>query len=149
MTNLDALYLRQLARDLSSGHLPPPSSEASNAIQAHLLRIADNLQRMDEANAILAANRTYEQGVADAEARIYARSNVLQDGPSGEQLTGGRIIDSLTSVKVTKVPTGFRALEDKPDKFNAPFRRKAPVPEPKAEAQKPSIALDLSFLEDL
>lgn len=135
MTNLDALYLRDLATRV-----------ADNATQARLLRIADNLQRMDEANAILSQNRTYEQGVRDTELRIYGRSNVLQDGPAGEQLAGQRALDSLTSVKVKRLPTGARALDDKPHLFGSapPARR---VPEPKAEA--PRIALDLSFLEDL
>lgn len=148
MTNLDALYLRDLA-----------AKAADNETSARLIRIADNLQRMDEANAILAQNRTYEQGVADAEARMYGRSNVLQDGPSGEQLRGGRIVDSLTSVKVQRIPYGVRALEDGAHQFNAPHPyvpASARATEPKAKstkakpaAAKPAITLDLSFLESL
>lgn len=134
-TNMDALWLSQLA-----------DSFRGEPEEARLRLIAQHLQSMDEKLCVLQANRTYDQGWADAHRSIMARSNIIADNPAGEDAIGAQIIKQINSLeaqgKVKRIALGERALEDKPDKFNAPIRR----PKPKAV---PSVDLDLSFLGDL
>lgn len=142
-TNIDSRDLCELSSRIGFA----TSAEQANADRTALLRIAGNLQRLDEANQILSNNRTYEQGVADAEARMRRRSNILEN-PAGEDDTGRAILAQIdkrvAAGDVRKYELGERALDDKPDKFNAPLRRK-PVP---AKAT-PAIDLDLDFLSDM
>lgn len=139
MTNLDALWL------LAHADAFDAASPEENAIKARLIAIATNLQRMDEANAILSANRTYLQGVADERARQHNRSNILSN-PDGEDVTGAAILAQIerrmAEGGVKKVALGVRALEDKPHMFNAPIKK--PQAGAKAKA-KPAADLDLNL----
>lgn len=137
MTNLDALWLRQLSDEFAR-------DDAS--VAARLLRIADNLQRLDEQNALLKQNQSFEAGVAAAEARMRARSNLLPANPSGEDVEGESLLAQINrrvaEGNVQRIDAGVRALDDKPHLFNAPRSRKT-------AAKTPAIDLDLDFLEDL
>jgi hypothetical protein len=141
-TNIDSLYLVQLADDFDV-HYPDEALIANR-----LLAIAENLQSLDERNmALMTASGGYAQGVADAEARIRRRSNVLTN-PEGEDAKGASILEQINrrvaEGNLKKIAMGERALDDAPDKFNAP-RRKAPA-KPQAV---PDVSLDLDFLRDL
>ena len=143
-TNMDSRALAQLAEDFQRD---------DSATAAMLLRIADNLQRLDEANQILSNNRTYEQGVADAEARMRRRSNVLEN-PDGEDDRGAAILRQIdqrvAEGNVKKLALGERALEDKPHMFNGPAPRKAkPAAKPTTSTLPTELKLDLTFLGDL
>lgn len=137
-TNLDARYLYDLVTDIED-----------DETQARLLRIAENLQRMDERNAILASKSSYADGIRDAELRMKRRSNILNN-PEGESEAGSAIIDQIDRAvaqgKVRRIPYGERALEDKPDTFNG---RKVRPPTQAAKQPVPAITLDLDFLGDL
>lgn len=137
MTNLDALWLRQLSDEFARD---------DSSVAARLLRIADNLQRLDEQNALLKQNQSFEAGVAAAEARMRARSNLLPANPEGEDAEGASLLDQINrrvaEGNVRRIAAGERALEDKPHLFNAPRRRQA-------KPKTPTIDLDLDFLGDL
>lgn len=141
MTNLDALWLRQLADRLREGD----SLRHTNEVEARLRSIANNLQRLDEANAVLTQHRDFDAGYAEAMRQMLARSNVAQN-PEGEDAVGERILEGIAafekSGRVKRVPAGKRALEDKPHQFNG---RRPKVP----SSQRPKIQLDLSILEDI
>lgn len=140
-TNLDAMWLSTHAEGFD------PRSPEENAIRARLLRIAGNLQRLDEQNQALASNNSYEQGYAAAEARMRRRSNILTN-PEDEDAEGSAIISQINarvaSGRVQKVPLGERALDDAPDKFNARKRAGSAKAKP-----LPDIDLDLSVLDNL
>ena len=145
LVNIDARWLADFAAEIEWDH--------SDETVSRLLAIAGNLQRLDEANQILSNNRTYDQGVRDAEARMRRRSNVLSN-PEGEDAKGAAILRQINAAAVTRVPTGARALDDKPHEFNTRFTGKSgftPAKQAKAKANKadPAVALDLSFLGDL
>lgn len=140
-TNLDSLWLAMHVDSFDR------ASPEENEIAARLLRIAENLQRMDEQNAALVANNSFEQGYATAEARMRRRSNILAN-PEGEDAEGNAIIAQINQrVKaggVRKVPLGERALDDKPHEFNGPRRaREKPI------GAVPAVDLDLDFLGEL
>lgn len=137
-TNMDALFLRMVAEG-SEGQL-------DNNTRSRLLVIAENLQSLDDRVAALqslpSTSGTYAEGYAAAEARMRARSNILSN-PEGEDATGAAIIKQIDRLaaegKVKRIALGERALDDKPDKFNAPYR--------KAKATSSlNIQLDLSDL---
>lgn len=138
-TNLDSMWLSAHAEGFD------PASPEENAIRARLIRIAENIQRLDELNAALTNNQSYEQGYAAAEARMRRRSNILSN-PAGEDEKGSAIIEQINkrvaSGQVKKVPLGERALDDAPERFNAPRRQGATRAEP-------VIDLDLSALDNL
>lgn len=144
-TNMDAMWLAALAdtADQLANHGESILAEADiNRLRA----IANNLQSLDERNQnLMNATGGYAQGVADAEARMRRRSNVLAN-PEGEDAMGKTILEQINrrvaEGNVKKIALGERALEDAPDKFNAPLRK------PKAKAV-PKIELDLDFLGDL
>lgn len=125
--NLDSMWLANLADDFRGD---------DDEIAARLLRIAEHLQSLD--NRVAALGNGYEQGVRDATARMRARSNILSENPEADA-EGEAILEQLTSIKVKHIPMGVRALDDRPHEFNAPVKKKA----------KPTIDLDLSFLEEL
>lgn len=138
-TNLDAMWLSELA----AGTTVKLALGDERLARLHL--IAQHLQSMDEKLAILQNNRTYDQGWADAMRTVMGRSNIVADNPVGEDAIGAAIIKQINTLeaqgKVKRIALGERALDDKPDKFNAPLRKT-----PKA---LPSVDLDLSFLGDL
>lgn len=142
-TNIDAMWLAQLAEGFS------PAQPDEAAIHARLLRIASNVQGLDERNQMLShtGDNTYAAGYAAAEARMRRRSNVLAN-PEGEDETGKSILDQINrrvaENNVKRYAVGERALEDKPHMFNGPMRR-APA---KAKAT-PKIDLDLDFLNGI
>lgn len=141
-TNIDALYLISLA-DTFTG------DEDQDAIASRLRTIAENIQSLDERNMnLIGATDGYAQGYAAAEAAMRRRSNILTN-PEGEDERGKTILEQINrrvaEGNVKKIALGERALDDAPDKFNAP-RRTAPA---KPKAAVPAINLDLDFLKEL
>lgn len=141
-TNLDAMWLAMHAEGFD------PASPEENEIAARLLRIAENLQSLDERNAILVeATGGYEQGYAAAQAAMRRRSNVLVN-PEGEDAEGATILAQINRKvaqgNVKRVPLGERALDDKPHEFNGPRK-----PREKPIGAVPAIELDLGFLGEL
>lgn len=143
-TNLDALWLRQLADHLDAHGQGLVEDTGINRLRL----IAQHLQSMDEKLAVLQGNRTYDQGWADAHRTILGRSNIVANNPEGEDAIGAAIIKQINTLeaqgRIKRVPLGERALEDQPHKFNAPLRRKPAPAKP-----TPAVDLDLSFLGDL
>lgn len=140
-TNMDAMWLSAFADDLDS-EWGVDNKEKSSRLRA----IANNIQSLDERNQnLMNATGGYAQGVADAEARMRRRSNVLAN-PEGEDAMGKTILEQINrrvaEGNVKKIALGERALDDAPDKFNAPLRKPKAKPVPKIE-------LDLDFLGDL
>lgn len=106
--NIDALWLRSFAESFDH------ASSDEGEIALRLLRIADNIDRLDHANS-----QAYALGVTEGEARVYARSNLTPESASISKRQGRSLLDVLNNTPVTKVPMGVRALEDKPADFNA------------------------------
>lgn len=128
--NLDAAFLRQAFAPNSDGRL-----KMGEEFTARLLRIADNIEKLDEANA-----RAYQLGITEGLAQHMARSNIVDEAEGKRRPM--TLEQAIAGLPVKRIPMGERALEDKPDKFNAPVRRKPAKPVPK-------IDLDLSFLGEI
>lgn len=149
-TNLDAMWLQQLADRTAQGD---SSVVLANGVEARLRLIAQHLQSMDERLAVLQGNQSFAQGYAASEARMLARSNIVAN-PEGEDDTGRSILEQINrrvaEGNLKRVPLGERALDDKPDKFNAPFASRTGFKKQREAAKPvPAIDLDLSFLGEL
>lgn len=127
--NIDALWLRTFA-ETNMRLNEQDESTVSDEDCARLLRIADNIDGLDHANS-----QAYALGVTEGEARVYARSNLLQESASISKRQGRSLLDILNNTPITKVPMGVRALEDKPADFNPR----------KPQAKRPTLAIDLDL----
>jgi len=152
LTNLDAQYLANLAKGFHD-----------EETAARLLKIAENLQGLDEQLANLLAQprpfapNDFDAGYSTAYLRIQGRGNVRQEGRTMDSRSAEIIARAIGQGKLTTIPLGKRTINPVTGKTfaeeaatEAAKLANPPKAKPKAAA-KPSILdkieIDLSDID--